>query len=80
MAGHMGDLICDEGSVQKTSTWLRTTRIWPSGWPPTLVSLQDGGAQVFGRGGIRKVPGIRFGFCEDFLLQDELIPARDVTL
>jgi len=68
-----------EGSVfTRPRSWLRTTRIWPKRLADNVVFLQDGHAQVFGSWA--EFENSTDPFLRDFLLQDELIPALDVTL
>jgi phospholipid/cholesterol/gamma-HCH transport system ATP-binding protein len=79
MAGHMGDLILRlKEAFHKTSIVVTHDTHLAKRLADTIVFLQDGKAQVFGSWaefGSSKDP-----FLRDFLMQDELIPALDVTL
>lgn len=79
MAGHMGDLISRlKQAFHKTSIVVTHDTHLAKRLADTVVFLHDGLADVFSSWGefeSSKDPLIR-----DFLLQDELIPALDVTL
>ncbi len=79
MAGHMGDLILRlKEAFHKTSIVVTHDTHLAKRLADTIVFLQDGKAQVFGSW--KDFESSRDPFLRDFLLQDELIPALDVTL
>jgi phospholipid/cholesterol/gamma-HCH transport system ATP-binding protein len=79
MAGHMGDLILRlNESYHKTSIVVTHDTHLAKRLADTVVFLQDGQAQVFGSW--KEFESSKDPFLRDFLLQDELIPALDVTL
>jgi ABC-type transporter Mla maintaining outer membrane lipid asymmetry ATPase subunit MlaF len=79
MAGHMGDLILRlKRAFQKTSIVVTHDTHLAKRLADTIVFLQDGKAQVFGSWA--EFESSTDPFLRDFLLQDELIPALDVTL
>jgi phospholipid/cholesterol/gamma-HCH transport system ATP-binding protein len=79
MAGHMGDLILRlKETFRKTSIVVTHDTHLAKRLADTVVFLQDGKAQVFGSWG--EFESSKDPFLHDFLLQDELIPALDVTL
>jgi phospholipid/cholesterol/gamma-HCH transport system ATP-binding protein len=79
MAGHMGDLILRlKEAFHKTSIVVTHDTHLAKRLADTIVFLQDGKAQVFGSWA--EFESSKDPFLRDFLLQDELIPALDVTL
>jgi phospholipid/cholesterol/gamma-HCH transport system ATP-binding protein len=79
MAGHMGDLILRlKETFHKTSIVVTHDTHLAKRLADTVVFLQDGKAQVFGSWD--EFANSKDPFLQDFLLQDELIPALDVTL
>jgi phospholipid/cholesterol/gamma-HCH transport system ATP-binding protein len=79
MAGHMGDLILRlKEAFHKTSIVVTHDTHLAKRLADTVVFLQDGKAQVFGSWA--EFENSKDPFLHDFLLQDELIPALDVTL
>jgi phospholipid/cholesterol/gamma-HCH transport system ATP-binding protein len=79
MAGHMGDLILRlKETFHKTSIVVTHDTHLARRLADTIVFLQDGKAQVFGSWA--EFESSTDPFLRDFLLQDELIPALDVTL
>jgi phospholipid/cholesterol/gamma-HCH transport system ATP-binding protein len=79
MAGHMGDLILRlKEAFHKTSIVVTHDTHLARRLADTVVFLQDGKSQVFGSWG--EFESSKDPFLRDFLLQDELIPALDVTL
>jgi len=79
MAGHMGDLILRlKETIHKTSIVVTHDTHLAKRLADTVVFLQDGKAQVFGSWA--EFESSKDPFLLDFLLQDELIPALDVTL
>jgi len=79
MAGHMGDLILRlKETFHKTSIVVTHDTHLAKRLADTVVFLQDGKAQVFGSW--KEFESSNDPFLRDFLLQDELIPALDVTL
>jgi phospholipid/cholesterol/gamma-HCH transport system ATP-binding protein len=79
MAGHMGDLILRlKETFHKTSIVVTHDTHLAKRLADTVVFLQDGKAQVFGSWD--EFASSKDPFLQDFLLQDELIPALDVTL
>ena len=79
MAGHMGDLILRlKEAFHKTSIVVTHDTHLARRLADTVVFLQDGKAQVFGSW--NEFESSKDPFLRDFLLQDELIPALDVTL
>ncbi len=79
MAGHMGDLILRlKETFHKTSIVVTHDTHLARRLADTVVFLQDGHAQVFSSWA--DFQGSKDPFLRDFLLQDELIPALDVTL
>jgi phospholipid/cholesterol/gamma-HCH transport system ATP-binding protein len=79
MAGHMGDLILRlKEAFHKTSIVVTHDTHLAKRLADTVVFLQDGKAQVFGSW--KEFENSKDPFLRDFLLQDELIPALDVTL
>jgi phospholipid/cholesterol/gamma-HCH transport system ATP-binding protein len=79
MAGHMGDLILRlKETFHKTSIVVTHDTHLAKRLADTIVFLQDGKAQVFGSWA--EFESSKDPFLRDFLLQDELIPALDVTL
>lgn len=79
MAGHMGDLILRlKETFHKTSIVVTHDTHLAKRLADTVVFLQDGKAQVFGSWA--EFESSKDPFLRDFLLQDELIPALDVTL
>jgi len=79
MAGHMGDLILRlKETFRKTSIVVTHDTHLAKRLADTVVFLQDGRAQVFGSWA--EFESSKDPFLRDFLLQDELIPALDVTL
>ncbi len=79
MAGHMGDLILRlKEAFHKTSIVVTHDTHLAKRLADTIVFLQDGKAQVFGSW--KDFASSTDPFLRDFLLQDELIPALDVTL
>ncbi len=79
MAGHMGDLILRlKEAFHKTSIVVTHDTHLARRLADTVVFLQDGKAQVFASW--HEFETSQDPFLRDFLLQDELIPALDVTL
>jgi phospholipid/cholesterol/gamma-HCH transport system ATP-binding protein len=79
MAGHMGDLILRlKETFHKTSIVVTHDTHLAKRLADTIVFLQDGKAQVFDSW--VEFENSKDPFLRDFLLQDELIPALDVTL
>jgi phospholipid/cholesterol/gamma-HCH transport system ATP-binding protein len=79
MAGHMGDLILRlKEAFHKTSIVVTHDTHLARRLADTVVFLQDGKAQVFRSWA--EFESSKDPFLHDFLLQDELIPALDVTL
>lgn len=79
MAGHMGDLILRlKQTFHKTSIVVTHDTHLAKRLADTIVFLQDGKAQTFGSW--KEFESSPDPFLRDFLLQDELIPALDVTL
>jgi phospholipid/cholesterol/gamma-HCH transport system ATP-binding protein len=79
MAGHMGDLILRlKETFHKTSVVVTHDTHLAKRLADTVIFLQDGRAQVFGSW--QEFENSEDPFLRDFLLQDELIPALDVTL
>jgi phospholipid/cholesterol/gamma-HCH transport system ATP-binding protein len=79
MAGHMGDLILRlKEAFHKTSIVVTHDTHLARRLADNIVFLQDGRAQVFGTWA--EFENSTDPFLRDFLLQDELIPALDVTL
>ncbi len=79
MAGHMGDLILRlKEAFHKTSVVVTHDTHLAKRLADNVVFLQDGRAQVFSSWA--EFEGSTDPFLRDFLLQDELIPALDVTL
>lgn len=79
MAGHMGDLILRlKEAFHKTSIVVTHDTHLARRLADTVVFLQDGKAQVFGSWA--EFASSKDPFLQDFLMQDELIPALDVTL
>ncbi len=79
MAGHMGDLILRlKEAFHKTSIVVTHDTHLARRLADTVVFLQDSKAQVFNSW--KEFESSKDPFLRDFLLQDELIPALDVTL
>ena len=79
MAGHMGDLILRlKEAFHKTSIVVTHDTHLAKRLADNIVFLQDGRAQVFGSWA--EFENSTDPFLRDFLVQDELIPALDVTL
>jgi phospholipid/cholesterol/gamma-HCH transport system ATP-binding protein len=79
MAGHMGDLILRlNETFHKTSIVVTHDTHLAKRLADTVVFLQDGKAQVFTSW--NEFASSKDPFLRDFLMQDELIPALDVTL
>jgi phospholipid/cholesterol/gamma-HCH transport system ATP-binding protein len=79
MAGHMGDLILRlKETFRKTSIVVTHDTHLARRLADTVVFLQDGKSQVFDSW--PEFENSKDPFLRDFLLQDELIPALDVTL
>lgn len=79
MAGHMGDLILRlKEAFRKTSIVVTHDTHLARRLADTVVFLQDGKAQVFSSW--TEFENSEDPFLRNFLLQDELIPALDVTL
>ena len=79
MAGHMGDLILRlKEAFHKTSIVVTHDTHLAKRLADTVVFLQDGRSQVFSSWA--EFESSKDPFLRDFLLQDELIPALDVTL
>ena len=79
MAGHMGDLILRlKETFHKTSIVVTHDTHLARRLADTVVFLQDGKSQVFNSWA--EFESSEDPFLRDFLLQDELIPALDVTL
>ena len=79
MAGHMGDLILKlKETFRRTSIVVTHDTHLAKRLADNVVFLQDGRAQVFGSWA--EFESSTDPFLRDFLLQDELIPALDVTL
>ena len=79
MAGHMSDLILRlKETFHKTSIVVTHDTHLAKRLADNIVFLQDGGAQIFASWA--EFESSKDPFLRDFLLQDELIPALDVTL
>ena len=79
MAGHMGDLILRlKETFHKTSIVVTHDTHLAKRLADNVVFLQDGRSQVFSSWA--EFENSKDPFLRDFLLQDELIPALDVTL
>ncbi len=79
MAGHMGDLILRlKEAFHKTSIVVTHDTHLAKRLADTVVFLQDGKSQVFGSWA--EFESSKDPLLRDFLRQDELIPALDVTL
>jgi phospholipid/cholesterol/gamma-HCH transport system ATP-binding protein len=79
MAGHMGDLILRlKEMFHKTSIVVTHDTHLARRLADTVVFLQDGRAQVFASW--KDFENSKDPFLENFRMQDELIPALDVTL
>jgi len=79
MAGHMSDLILRlKGAFHKTSIVVTHDTHLAKRLADTVVFLQDGRSQVFSSWA--EFESSKNPFLRDFLMQDELIPALDVTL
>ncbi|HEY1470277.1 MAG TPA: ATP-binding cassette domain-containing protein [Candidatus Acidoferrum sp.] len=79
MAGHMGDLILRlKETFHKTSIVVTHDTHLAKRLADTVVFLQDGRAQVFGSW--KEFEDAKDPFLHNFRMQDELIPALDVTL
>src|SRR6516225_7717065 len=79
MAGHMGDLILRlKEAFHKTSVVVTHDTHLAKRLADTLVFLQEGKAQVYSTW--TEFEQSKDKLVRDFLLQDELIPALDVTL
>jgi phospholipid/cholesterol/gamma-HCH transport system ATP-binding protein len=79
MAGHMGDLILRlKEAFHKTSIVVTHDTHLAKRLADTIVFLQDGKSQVFDSWADFEKSGD--ALVRDFLLQDQLIPALDVTL
>jgi phospholipid/cholesterol/gamma-HCH transport system ATP-binding protein len=79
MAGHMGDLIAKlKETFQKTSIVVTHDTHLARRLADMVVFLQDGRGEVFDSW--QAFENSTDPFLHDFLLQDELIPALDVTL
>jgi len=79
MAGHMGDLILRlKQAFHKTSIVVTHDTHLAKRLADNVVFLQDGRSQVFGSWA--EFESSTDPFLRDFLVQDELIPALDVTL
>jgi phospholipid/cholesterol/gamma-HCH transport system ATP-binding protein len=79
MAGHMGDLILRlKEAFRKTSVVVTHDTHLAKRLADTVVFLQDGQAQVFGSWA--EFENSKDPFLHNFRMQDELIPALDVTL
>jgi phospholipid/cholesterol/gamma-HCH transport system ATP-binding protein len=79
MAGHMGDLILRlKEAFHKTSIVVTHDTHLAKRLADNVVFLQDGRSQVFASWA--EFESSTDPFLHDFLLQDELIPALDVTL
>jgi phospholipid/cholesterol/gamma-HCH transport system ATP-binding protein len=79
MAGHMGDLILRlKEAFHKTSIVVTHDTHLAKRLADNVVFLQDGRAQVFASWA--EFESSTDPFLRDFLVQDELIPALDVTL
>jgi len=79
MAGHMSDLILRlKEAFHKTSIVVTHDTHLAKRLADTVVFLQDGRSQVFSSWA--EFESSKDPFLRDFLMQDELIPALDVTL
>ncbi len=79
MAGHMGDLILRlKETLHKTSIVVTHDTHLAKRLADNVVFLQDGKAQVFPSWA--EFANSKDPFLRNFILQDELIPALDVTL
>jgi phospholipid/cholesterol/gamma-HCH transport system ATP-binding protein len=79
MAGHMGDLILRlKESLHKTSIVVTHDTHLAKRLADNVVFLQDGKAQVFSSWA--EFENSKDPFLRNFILQDELVPALDVTL
>ena len=79
MAGHMGDLILRlKEAFHKTSIVVTHDTHLAKRLADNVVFLQDGRAQIFASWA--EFESSKDPFLRDFLMQDELIPALDVTL
>jgi phospholipid/cholesterol/gamma-HCH transport system ATP-binding protein len=79
MAGHMGDLILRlKEAFHKTSVVVTHDTHLAKRLADTVVFLQDGQAEVFGSW--EEFASSKDAFIRNFCMQDELIPALDVTL
>jgi len=79
MAGHMGDLILRlKDTLHKTSVVVTHDTHLAKRLADTVVFLQEGRAQVYSTWA--EFEQSKDKLVRDFLLQDELIPALDVTL
>ena len=79
MAGHMGDLILRlKEMFHKTSIVVTHDTHLAKRLADTIVFLQDGRAHVFASW--KDFANSKDPFLENFRMQDELIPALDVTL
>ncbi len=79
MAGHMSDLILRlKEAFHKTSIVVTHDTHLAKRLADTVVFLQDGRSQIFASWA--EFENSKDPFLRDFLLQDELIPALDVTL
>jgi phospholipid/cholesterol/gamma-HCH transport system ATP-binding protein len=79
MAGHMGDLILRlKGAFHKTSIVVTHDTHLAKRLADNVVFLQDGRAEVFSTWA--EFESSKDPLLRDFLVQDELIPALDVTL
>jgi len=79
MAGHMGDLILRlKDAFHKTSIVVTHDTHLAKRLADNVVFLQDGRAQIFASWA--EFESSQDPFLRDFLLQDELIPALDVSL
>jgi phospholipid/cholesterol/gamma-HCH transport system ATP-binding protein len=79
MAGHMGDLILRlKEAFHKTSVVVTHDTHLAKRLADTIVFLQEGKAQVYSTWA--EFAHSKDKLVRDFLLQDELVPALDVTL
>ena len=79
MAAHMGDLILRlKEAFHKTSVVVTHDTHLAKKLADSVVFLQDGKVSFFGTW--KKFESSKDGFLHNFLAQDELIPAMDVTL
>jgi phospholipid/cholesterol/gamma-HCH transport system ATP-binding protein len=79
MAAHMGDLILRlKEAFHKTSVVVTHDTHLAKKLADSVVFLQDGKVSFFGTW--KKFEGSKDPFLQNFLAQDELIPAMDVTL